>query len=356
MNVLIIGNNPKHAKLFSLFSDDVYLLLQSEEASVNRASQELRDYNLIYSDIMYGTAKYKHQRSREIRSIILDKNIDIVFCNRRDDLVKAKVATLFMANRPKLMVTFHNSTAWVNDAKVRLMSYLIRICSDGCVCLASFMYEKLLACGIRKEKLLYLPNTVQHENFWTKDKYDICDGIVRICYTAVIYPLKNQRIIIEAVNALKEKYKFEVHLYGDFLDNDYLGQLKELVRKYELEDTVFFDGKVDNQLVRELLPKNDIYISSTTIEMSPYNILEAKASGLPVLASDVYGQKDLIENGVDGILYNIDSQEDLNYKLDLLLSDEELREKLGKNARNRISTSESYQVASKKLEKFVAEI
>lgn len=356
MNVLVIGNNPKHAKLFSMFCDNVYILLQNENNGIDRVSRELSNFSLLYSNIKYGTNNFRVKRNREIRNIILNKKIGIVFSNRRDDMIQAKIATFGLKEKPLLLVTFHNSTAWVNDTKVKLMSKLINFCTDGCVCLASFMHKKLLNNGVDSRKLLFLPNTLQHENFIVKDNYCITNGIIKICYTAVLYPLKNQKIIIEAINALKDKYKFEVHLYGDFVDEDYYRSLQKLILEYGLEDVIFLDGSVDNEMIRKMLPLNDIYLSSTTIEMSPYNILEAKASGLPILASNVRGQRDLIEDGVDGILYDIDSQEDLIDKLDWLLSDWKLREKLGKNARNRISTSESYQVASKKLEKFVAEI
>ena len=353
MNVLIIGNNPKHAKVFSMFADNVYILLQKQNKGITRTSKELYDYKVLYSNIIYGTIKYNLVQNNNIRKIIKKYSIDVVFSNRKDDMVQAKIATLMLKKKPILLVTFHNSTAWTSDVKAYLMEKLISMFCDGCICLARFMYDKLIRFGIDKDKLIFLPNTIEFENFNVKGDYHFKDGIIRICYTAVIYPLKNQEIIIEAINSLKHKYKFEVHLYGDFGDNEYYLRLKDLISNYGLEDIIFLDGRIDANIIRKILSQNDIYISSTTIEMSPYNILEAKAAALPVLASNVLGQKDLIDDGVDGILFDVKKQEDLISKLDLLISDIGLRQRIGRNARKSVTTIKSYMEAAKKLQKFV---
>ncbi len=356
MNVLIIGNNPKHAKVFSMFADKVFLLLQRQYTGINRLSKELYDYNLLYSDIEYDTNEYILKRNLEIRKLIKLYSIDIVFSNRKDDMVQAKIATWGIKRKPLMLVTFHNSIAWADDTKARLMSVMIKCFCDGCICLARFMYEKLIHYGVKKTKLLYLPNTIQFENYKVKDDYSLYDNKVRICFTAVIYPLKNQEIIVNTINALKYKYNFEVHLYGDYIDKDYYQKLKSMIKDCGLENIVFLDGQVDNDEIREILPQCDIYLSSTTIEMSPYNILEAKASALPILASRVLGQKDLIDDGVDGILYDINDQKDLIIKLDCLISDIDLRKRLGLNARKSVSTSKSYLEASKKLKAFIDDL
>ena len=75
MNVLIIGNNPKHAKVFSIFSENVYLLIQKNEY---RVSNEVNEYNLIYSDLIQGSVLYSGRRIKEIQNIVESNNIDIV--------------------------------------------------------------------------------------------------------------------------------------------------------------------------------------------------------------------------------------------------------------------------------------
>lgn len=355
MNILILGNNPKHAKIFSLFADNVYLMIQFKNKEMNRISQELQDYKIINSDIEYGTSSYYFKRRKEISSIIKKYNIDMVFSNRRDDMIQAKLATFFMKKKPLLLVTFHNSVAWTNEIKVKIMSILIKYLCDGCICLANFMYEKLVKYGISKEQLIYLPNTIQYENFLVKNDYTISEK-VKICYTAVVYPLKNQELIIKVINKLKNKYDFEVHFYGDHVDKNYYQRLKKKIKEYDLENSIFLDGRVGNDDIRKLLPENDIYLSSTTIEMSPYNILEAKASGLPILATNVVGQKDLITDGEDGILYDITSVDDCVSKLEKLILNKKLRERIGRKARYSVAYEKSYTIASKKMKIFIEKL
>ena len=353
MNVLIIGNNPKHAKVFSVFADNVYLLLQNKYTGVNRVSRETLDYILLYSDIEYNSMQYFLYRNVEIRKLIKQYKIDVVFSNTRDDMIQAKIATWRMNTKPVLLVTFHNSTAWVNDYKVRLMSVFIKHFCDGCICLASFMHKKLIECGVKKDRLLYLPNTIQFENFTVKQSYQLNEGKVHICYTAVISPLKNQELIIDAIYTLKDKHRFEVHLFGDYLDESYYIKLKKKIDTLGLESIVYLDGPVENDYLKETLCKYDIYLSSTMIEMSPYNILEAKAAALPILASRVLGQSDLIEDGFDGVLFDCDNLDDLVQKLDNMISNSEFRKQIGTNARVSVSTSKSYAVAAKKLLGFI---
>ena len=353
MNVLIIGNNPKHAKVFSIFSENVYLLIQKNEY---RVSNEVNEYNLIYSDLIQGSVLYSGRRIKEIQNIVKSNNIDIIFSNRKDDMILSKRATKKMNNAPLLLVTFHNSLAWMSSIKVALLSYLIEKNCDGCVCLSSFMYQKLISNGINEDKLLFLPNTIDYKQFKKKDNYSIQHGKVKICYTAVIRPLKNQEFIIDVIYALHKRYQFEVHFYGDILDEQYYKKLINKIRELQIEELIYFDGRVDHESLKKILPHNDIYFSSTTIEMSPYNILEAQACALPILASNVYGQQDLIEDNMDGILYEESNIIDATEKIVKMIEDDKLRFELGLKAFESVSNLKSPKVAAIKMEQFVEQL
>lgn len=353
MNVLIIGNNPKHAKVFRNFSDNVYLLLQKNEY---RVSEEVDEYNLIYSHLIQGSFFYSWRRIKEIQNIVKNNKIDVIFSNRKDDMILSKIATIKMNNAPLLLVTFHNSLAWKSSIKVALLSYLIQNNCDGCVCLSSFMYQKLIKNGISEDKLLFLPNTIDDKQFNKKENYSIQHEKIKICYTAVIRPLKNQEFIIDVIYALHQRYKFEVHFYGDILDEQYYKKLINKIHELQIEDLICFHGRVEHESLKEILPHNDIYFSSTTIEMSPYNILEAQACALPILASNVYGQQDLIEDYIDGILYEESNISDATKKIEKMIEDVNLRRELGLKAFESVSNIKSHKVAAKKMEQFIEQL
>ena len=85
------------------------------------------------------------------------------------------------------------------------------------------------------------------------------------------------------------------------------------------------------------------------MEMSPVNILEAQAAGLPVLASNVGGISDLIRNDENGLLFECDNIKDAAEKIKMLINNKQLRENLGKAGRRHVSEVYTSKEASVKL-------
>ena len=90
-----------------------------------------------------------------------------------------------------------------------------------------------------------------------------------------------------------------------------------------------FLGRIDNVELRVKLYVYDIYLCPSHMEMSPYNVLEAKSVGLPVIASNVGGIPDLITEGVDGFLVPFNDYEEFSNKIELLVKNDVLRETIG---------------------------
>ena len=82
----------------------------------------------------------------------------------------------------------------------------------------------------------------------------------------------------------------------------------------------------------------DIFILPSRNEGTPNSLLEAMASGLPVIASQVGGIPELIQENIEGLLFKSDSKDDLKEKLNKLIKDNQLQEFLGKNAQKKIAT------------------
>ncbi|MHC4662333.1 MAG: glycosyltransferase [Planctomycetota bacterium] len=97
-----------------------------------------------------------------------------------------------------------------------------------------------------------------------------------------------------------------------------------------------FLGRIDN--VPQLLAAADIYVQPSRWEGHPIALIEAMASGLPIVATDVPGNRDTVRNGENGILAEPESPEILAEAIMSLLSDGVLAEKLGASARNLAKT------------------
>jgi len=95
---------------------------------------------------------------------------------------------------------------------------------------------------------------------------------------------------------------------------------------------VYLPGNVKN--VHSVLARGDLFVLSSRYEGFPNVLCEAMASGLPVVSFDCpTGPGDIIRHGVDGLLASLEDAAALEKGLDILMSDQEMREKMGVKAR-----------------------
>ena len=110
---------------------------------------------------------------------------------------------------------------------------------------------------------------------------------------------------------------------------------EKLARELGVSDRVEFLG--DREDVASLLASSDLFVLVTKFEMFSLSILEAMRAGLPVIASDVGGNGEAIENGKSGFLVPGGSVTALAEALSLVLDDADLRLCLGRAARQRFT-------------------
>ena len=84
-----------------------------------------------------------------------------------------------------------------------------------------------------------------------------------------------------------------------------LAKLQALVSKLQLTDSVQFSGRLDNASIPALYASADCMVNSSTVDNMPISILEAFASGVPVVSTCAGGIPDMVEHGVSGLLVPI---------------------------------------------------
>ena len=104
-------------------------------------------------------------------------------------------------------------------------------------------------------------------------------------------------------------------------------EMKALAVSLGVESQVVFLGYTRN--MHELYPCCDVAVSTSRIEGLPFNIMEAMASGLPVIASNIKGHQELIMHGENGLLFESGDVEKLAELLDKIYLDSEFRIKCG---------------------------
>ncbi len=128
---------------------------------------------------------------------------------------------------------------------------------------------------------------------------------------------KNQGMLINCTEKLIKKYpNIKLLLVGPDERNGYY---QEMVKNKNLENNVIFLGFRKD--ITQLMKISNIALSSSLREGLPVNIMEAFASGLPVISNDCRGARDLIENGKNGFV--VTSENEMVQKIEFLLKDHE---------------------------------
>ena len=352
MNALVVGQSTKVADVLSHFCENVYIVIDINAPGL-RYSPELDNYHVIRSDINMSRPRNIIPKARFVKNLIKSNRIDVVFSQTKYDMVACKLASILLRRKVVLLATSHNSYSWLNKSAVKKMSWLIKMSTDCFVALASFVYTQLLALGVPKNKLLLMPNTIEYCAWKKKQDYEL-KAPFRMVYVAVVYPGKQQLFLVDLLCELLKNYEVEIDCYGDLdVSTDYVNEINKKIHTLKLFNSFHLLGRIENSNLRNILCEYDAYICPTRMEMSPVNILEAKAAGLPVIATNVGGIPDMIKDNYDGLLFESGNIADAVEKVTHIMNNKNLREKLGNNARKQVSELYTSKDAAIRLQKIV---
>jgi glycosyltransferase EpsD len=148
-------------------------------------------------------------------------------------------------------------------------------------------------------------------------------------YAAEFNKNKNQKLLIESLALIKEEVpNAKLLLAGD---GPFLQECKNHAHKLELDDMIDFLGYRKD--IEDLLKLSDLAVASSLREGLPVNIMEAMACGLPVIANDNRGHRELIENNKNGWIIK-NNPEDFSNKIKILAKNSDLKTLLGLHGRN----------------------
>lgn len=131
---------------------------------------------------------------------------------------------------------------------------------------------------------------------------------------------KNQEVVIKAISKTKKDDIYYV-ICGVGALEDYL---KELAKKEGLEDRFILGGH--RRDIQEICKMADVFVFPSLQEGLPVALMEAMASGLPVIASDIRGNVDLIEDGKGGFLVNPYDVDRICDKINFIYNDKSMNE------------------------------
>ena len=159
---------------------------------------------------------------------------------------------------------------------------------------------------------------------------------------------KNLARLLEELATLNRTYsgQFLFHVVGDGPERE---SLMRLALQLGLEAIVTWHGWIDREKLRDIYKSSDCLVNVSLVEGMSNVILEAMASGLPVIASAVRGNTETVIHGESGLLFDLGHSDNLQQMLRYVLEDRDAARVLGLRAREIAqtrfswdSTAESY--------------
>lgn len=199
--------------------------------------------------------------------------------------------------------------------------------------------------GIRR-KIITISNGINTGLFIPKKKYS--KKIKKIIHVGRVSYEKNIDHTIKAFSLIAKKHKnIEYQIIGD---GPALNFLKRLSKRLKLKDKITFSGKIPNNKLPKYYKKADIFITASTMETQGLVILEAMASGLPIVGVSKFAIPDIVKNGLNGFIVEPTDIKGMANYVDILVKNPKIVEFFGKNGA-KIAKQHDLKKTVNKLEK-----
>jgi glycosyltransferase EpsD len=186
--------------------------------------------------------------------------------------------------------------------------------------------EFIHGVGVNTERF-----TPEKDKSILRAKYHYRNDAFLMFYAAEFNKNKNQKLLIESLALIKNEIPNAILLLAG--DGPLLQNCQDLSKKLGVKDMIDFLGYRND--IDLLLQMSDIAVASSLREGLPVNIMEAMACGLPVIANDNRGHRELIQDDENGWIIKNDPAA-FSDKIRALASNSDLKNELGLQGRNKV--------------------
>lgn len=200
--------------------------------------------------------------------------------------------------------------------------------SDKIVCPSQAIKRELVVRNIDQDKLAVINNGLDIKRFWPKKSYRMGN---RILHVGRLGFEKNVDVVIRAFSQIQAQLpRMSLVIAGD---GPAKKELEKLAGELNLKNRVKFLGMVRRDKLPGVYRGADIFVTASDMETLGLVVLEAMASGLPVVAVDKYAMKDMVINGSNGFRVMPGDYQAMAEKILKLVASEELRAEMGEKSR-----------------------
>ena len=186
-----------------------------------------------------------------------------------------------------------------------------------------------------------IPNGVDLEMYKTRSQEE--GAMPRLLSVGRIVHQKGLDLAMHALSGLKD-LDWEWRIAGDGPQIDFL---KLLANQLSIADRVQFLGWQSREQLIEQYQQASLFLFPSRHEGMPNAVLEAMASGLPVIASRIAGNEELVVDGETGLLFPSENVDALRIALRQLITDASLCRNMGAASRRRVENHYSWESAAK---------
>jgi glycosyltransferase involved in cell wall biosynthesis len=207
----------------------------------------------------------------------------------------------------------------------------------GIISPSPYLAEAYISAGIPPEQMSVVSNGVDVDRFMGL-KQPVDRSPVTFTFVGHLGFHKGLAILLEALESLHQDHKL-----GDLCHFNIVGegnwgiQFSNFIGRHQLDQAIKLWGKVDHDQVDRIYQQTDVLINcSIWPENEPVTILEAMAAGIPVVASDLGGNRNLIDDRVNGRLYEATNAKALAQVITEIIADPIVLKRWGEAAQQKM--------------------
>lgn len=264
-----------------------------------------------------------------VKKIMQDKHIDLFHVHGTipDDHA---VSILSKEINIPFVATVHGASVFSIRKKKKhfLRSLNAKIEASAIICVSKVLKEKMkqyIGPSYKGEFYTIYNGFKQEVNIGKKEK----DNDFVILFVGTIYEQKGIRYLIEAFYQIYNKYKnTKLVIVGSGV---LLDEMKILSQKLGISNNIEFKGMLPHEMVLVEYAKSDVFVLPSWDEGFGIVYLEAMAQKIPIIGSKGFGISEVVVDGKNGFLVEPRNINDIYEKLEILINNEEIKNRLGEN-------------------------
>ncbi|HJX77000.1 glycosyltransferase family 4 protein [Glutamicibacter sp.] len=231
--------------------------------------------------------------------------------------------------------------------------------ADAVITLGSTMKDELVAAGVDPQRILICPNAVGEEfienvpdKSSSRKKLGLDDDWQLIGTVSSLVGYEGLDLLIRAFAELAPRHpKLRIVIVGDGTERT---SLINLADELGVKGRTIFPGRVEKTQARLyhraldvfVVPRRDLDVTRAVTPLKP---VEAMAFEVPVVATDLPALREIVDDGVDGLLFAAGDQSDLADKIRILLEDKEMRSAMGHAGRTKVLATRTWAANAERI-------